>query len=176
MSYPIVSPPVDEFKEKVPQLFQESIDRFTEFRGELSLYVKKEDIVKICETLRDHPELQFNYLADLTAVDHLREMQEVDPRFHVIYHLFSTVTKQRIRLKAPIFENHPVIDSVTSVWIAADWHERECYDMFGIHFEGHPDLRRILMPEDWEGYPLRKDYPVSDQEPYEYIKKQLADE
>jgi NADH-quinone oxidoreductase subunit C len=93
-----------------------------------------------------------------------------------VYHLFSTITKKRIRLKAPVWENKPEIDSVTPVWCGANWHERECFDMFGIVFKGHPDLRRILMPDDWEGHPLRKDYPVNDQEVYEYIDKQLADE
>jgi len=83
-----------------------------------------------------------------------------DPRFEVIYHLHSTERNNRLRLKVRVRENEPEVDSVTGVWRGANWYEREVFDMFGIRFRNHPDLRRILMPTDWEGYPLRKDYPV----------------
>jgi NADH-quinone oxidoreductase subunit C len=176
MTFSIVSDPVDTIKNAIPELFESAVIRHVEFRGELTLWVKPEFIVEMCRTLRETAELNFNYLSDLTAVDHLKEMKEGEPRFEVVYNLFSTRTKKRVRLKAAAWGDPPAIRSVTPVWVGANWHERECYDMFGIVFEGHPDLRRILMPEDWEGYPLRKDYPYASQEPYEYLKKQLADE
>lgn len=174
--FSILSDPIEAIKKAAPDLFQSAIEDAVEFRGETTLFVKPDFILEVCNTLRDHPALRFDMLSDLTAVDHLKEMKEGEPRFHVVYHLFSTKSKKRIRLKAPVWIDNPEIDSVTSIWVAADWHERECYDMFGIRFKEHPDLRRILMPDDWEGYPLRKDYPVNTQEVYEYIRKQLADE
>jgi len=176
MTIPIVSQPVEEIIAAMPGLFQQAVERYSEFRGELTLYVKNEAVVDVCRALKDDPDLRFDFLADLTAIDRLKEMKKGEPRFYVVYHLFSTSTKRRIRLKAPALGNPPAIVSVTPVWRGADWHERECFDMFGVRFEGHSDLRRILMPEDWEGHPLRKDFPVYDQEPYEYLKKQLADE
>ncbi len=176
MSFPIVSQPIDQVKALMGDLYHETVDSYTEFRGELTLYVKNDAIVSVCQALKDNPDLKFDFLSDLTAVDNLNDMNNGDSRFHVVYNLFSTTYKHRIRLKAPALGEPPHIASVTPVWVGANWHERECYDMFGIRFDDHPDLRRILMPEDWEGHPLRKDYPVADQEPYEYINKQLADE
>ncbi|MBN2325891.1 MAG: NADH-quinone oxidoreductase subunit C [Candidatus Omnitrophica bacterium] len=174
--FSIVAPSLDSVQKALANLYDIAIDQAVEFRGELTLYVKPDRIVEVCKALRDHADLVFDMISDLTAVDHLQEMKEGEPRFHVVYHLFSTKMKHRIRLKAPVWEQSPEIDTVMSVWCGANWHERECFDMFGILFRGHPDLRRILMPEDWEGHPLRKDYPVSGQEVYEYINKQLADE
>ena len=178
MSFTIVSEPVEVIKERLDTLFDEAVESAIEFRGELTLIVKADCIVRVCEALRDHPELRFDLLADLTAIDNLNDedFDNSKPRFYVVYNLFSTVSKRRIRLRSALVGEPPTIDTVTTVWYGANWHERECYDMFGIIFEGHPDLRRILMPDDWEGYPLRKDYPVADQETYEYINKQLADE
>jgi len=176
MSFSIVSDPVTIFQEKLGSLFTDAVMQFQEYRGELTLTVRPERIIELCQALREHPDLRFDLLSDLTAVDHLQDRKAGDPRYHVVYHLFSTHTKKRIRLKAPVDGETPEIDSVTPVWRGADWHERECYDMFGIVFRGHPDLRRILMPEDWVGYPLRKDYPVTGEETYDYINKQLADE
>jgi NADH-quinone oxidoreductase subunit C len=176
MPFAIVAESKDKIEDALGALYEEAVDDVVEFRGEITLYVKSEPILAICKVIKNHDDLKYNMLADLTAVDHLNEMKDGDPRFHVVYHLFSTLSKRRIRIKAPVWEQTPSIDSVTSLWNAANWHERECYDMFGIEFKNHPDLRRILMPSDWEGYPLRKDFPVSDQEPYEYINKQLADE
>ncbi|MFB3788761.1 MAG: NADH-quinone oxidoreductase subunit C [bacterium] len=176
MTFPSVSDPVETLQAALPGIYDAAVEKAVEFRGELTLYIKPEYVTQVCQALRDHPDHRFDMISDLTAVDHLREMQDVEPRFHVVYHLFSTKTKKRLRLKAPVWENRPEIDSVTPVWCGANWHERECYDLFGIVFKGHPDLRRILMPADWEGHPLRKDYPVNDQEVYEYIGKQLADE
>ncbi len=118
---------------------------------------KKKKIKEILSYLKNAPGLEFDYLVDLSAVDYLgfREC-----RFDVVYHLMSIKYRHRIRVKALVPEQQCFIDSVTDLWATANWFERECFDMFGIEFKGHPDLRRILMPEDWNGFPLRKDYPV----------------
>jgi len=142
-------------KEKHPASILES----AEFRGDLTIVVKREDIVRVCRFLHDDADLSFNFLSDLTAVD--RSARE--PRFDVIYHLFSLDKNHRMRLKVRADEDQAV-PSVTSIWSNADWFEREVFDMFGIAFEGHPDLRRILMPNDWVGHPLRKDFPLTKEE------------
>lgn len=126
------------------------------FRGETSLTVDRGSIVALCEVLRDDDNLAFDFLADLCGVDR----HPSAPRFEVVYHLYSVRHGHRLRLKVPLAEEDPVIDSVTGVWETADWHERECFDLFGIRFRNHPDLRRILLPEDFEGHPLRKDFPL----------------
>ncbi len=137
--------------------FTDDIISVSEFRGQTSVAIKKNNILSIARFLQREPGLSFDYLQDLCGVDYLGKRT---PRFEVVYHLYSIKSRKGIRLKALVPEDNCRIMSVTSVWKGADWHERECYDMYGIIFEGHPDLRRILMPEDWEGYPLRKDYPV----------------
>ena len=134
------------------------------FRGEQTIIVKKERIVDICRTLRDHADTQFNYLSDMTAVDNLQHIKDGDIRFEVVYNLYSLATFERVRIKALVDEDDPAIDTVESVWPAANWNEREIYDMFGISFNNHSDLRRILMPDDWIGHPLRKDYPIGGEE------------
>jgi len=126
------------------------------FRGELTIVVPREHLRRAAEFLRSDPELQFTFLSDVAGVDRF----PMEPRFEVNYHLMSLARRERLRLKVCIAGSDPVVESVTSVWPGADWHEREIFDLFGVRFEGHPDLRRILMPEDWEGHPLRKDYPV----------------
>lgn len=110
----------------------------------------------VCEFLRDASGLSFKYLSDLTAVDHYPN----EPRFETVCHLLSLESFQRIRLKVRIPGDDPRVDSLVPVWPGAAAFEREVFDLFGIRFEGHPDLRRILLPEDWEGHPLRKDYPT----------------
>ncbi len=145
--------------EKLKARFTKSILEVAEFRGELTIIVRKEDIVPTCQFLRDDPELSFNFLSDLCGIDWL----ERKPRFDVVYNLYSIQKNHRVRLKVQV-EDGETIPSVTSVWGTANWHEREVFDMFGIRFEGHPDLRRILMPEDWEGHPLRKDFPLTKEE------------
>ncbi len=126
------------------------------FRGELTVVVPREQLRHAAEFLRGDPELQFVFLSDITATDRF----PIEPRFAVNYHLVSLERRERLRLKVRVSGDTPVVDSVTAVWPTADWHEREIFDLFGVRFEGHPDLRRLLMPDDWEGYPLRKDYPV----------------
>ena len=127
-----------------------------EFRGELTIVVSKDRIVKVCKFLKEDAELRFDLLADLCGID----MQTSPKRFGVIYNLFSIANKYRIRLKTFTEEEHPNVPTVTGVWGTANWHEREAFDMFGIIFEGHPDLRRIYMPDEFEYYPLRKDFPL----------------
>ncbi len=111
--------------------------------------------------LKEDPELQYNYLMDLTAVDYWKRK----PRFEVVYHFLSVVHSFRLRLKLPVAEPEPTVDSLTSLWPSANWYEREVYDMFGIQFTGHPDLRRILLYPEFEGHPLRKDYPIKRRQP-----------
>lgn len=125
-------------------------------REELSLYVERSALREACVLLRDDPNCPFNFLSDVTCVD----WYPTQPRFEVIYHLFSISRKERIRLKVRLNGEAPAVESVTSVWPAANYFEREVFDLFGVRFTGHPYLRRLLMPEEWEGHPLRKDYPV----------------
>ncbi len=125
-------------------------------REELTIWVEKGSIREACAILRDDPECPFNYLCDLTAVD----WYPSEPRFEVVYHLLSIPGKERVRLKAKIDGSSPAIESVTSVWPSANFYEREVFDLFGVRFTGHPNLKRIMMPDNWEGHPLRKDYPV----------------
>ena len=147
---------------KLREKFASSIIEVKEFRGEVTVTVSKENITAICRFLRD--ELRYNLLTDVTAVDYLGR----EPRFMVVYNLYSIPNKDRLRLKAPVAESDCTIDSMAGVWNSANWLEREVYDLMGIVFTGHPDLRRILMTDDWVGYPLRKDYPLQGpgREPY----------
>jgi NADH-quinone oxidoreductase subunit C len=123
-------------------------------RNEPTLWIEPARILEVCRYLKDQQ--QFVRLSAITAVDWL----PADPRFEVVYLLHSLSRNQRLRLKCWVAEAEPEIDSVTAVWRTADWYEREVFDMFGVRFRNHPDLTRILMPSDWEGHPLRKDYPV----------------
>ena len=125
-------------------------------REEMTIYVDRSAIREACSLLRDYPECPFNYLSDVTCVDWC----PAEPRFEVVYHLLSISQKERVRLKVRLRGDSPAVDSVTSVWPGANYFEREVFDLFGIRFNGHPYLRRLLMPENWEGHPLCKDYPV----------------
>jgi NADH-quinone oxidoreductase subunit C len=125
-------------------------------RDEMSIYLDRSYLREICALLRDHPDCAFNFLSDVTCVDWF----PAEPRFEVIYHLLSIPKKERVRLKVRVESASLAVESVMPVWPAANYFEREVFDLFGIRFIGHPYLRRLLMPEDWEGHPLRKDYPV----------------
>ena len=120
-----------------------------------AIYVRAHQLLQTCTALRDTPSLRFNVLIEVTCADYFPR----DPRFELVYHLLSIPHKRRVRLKVRATEQTPV-PTVQQVWPAAGWLEREVWDMFGVIFDGHPDLRRLLMPEDWEGHPQRKDYPV----------------
>jgi NADH-quinone oxidoreductase subunit C len=137
------------------------VSEVREGHGEVTIIVPPDSIYEICAFLKNQH--HFDLLADLTGAD---QGPEEDPRFEVNYHLFSTKHFQRLRLKALVTEDDPRIESVVGLWRTADWHERETYDMFGVVFEGHPDLRRILLPSDFDGHALRKDYPLRGYEPY----------
>jgi NADH-quinone oxidoreductase subunit C len=149
--------------DKLRAKFGDTVLDEKEFRGEVTVVVKKEEIVAVCTFLKD--DLGFNFLTDLCGVDYLGTA----PRFMVVYHLYNIGTHQRFRVKASVEESDARIDTVSGVWSTANWHERECYDLMGISFNNHPDLRRILLPDEWEGHPLRKDYPLQgpDREPYQ---------
>lgn len=125
-------------------------------RDELTIWIEKGSLREACAVLREDSACPFDYLADLTAVD----WYPSEPRFEIVYHLLSIPTKERVRLKARVDGSSPAIESVTSVWAAANFYEREVFDLFGVRFTGHPNLQRIMMPDNWEGHPLRKDYPV----------------
>ena len=125
-----------------------------------TLIVPADRLVEMCTFLRDDPELEFALLSWIGGVDLLPR----HPRFDVVYNLLSLTHHMRIHLKVEVSEEHPRVPSVVSVWPTADWHERETYDFYGIEFTGHPDLTRILLPEDWEGWPLRKDSPLGYEE------------
>ncbi|MBI4379478.1 MAG: NADH-quinone oxidoreductase subunit C [Nitrospinae bacterium] len=146
---------------KLKERFHNSIIDIHSFRGDDTAIVKKEDILRITKFLRDDEELLYNFMMDLTAVDYLGR----EPRFEVVYHLYSLKYNKRVRIKAPVPEQDCTIDSIISIWIAADWFEREAYDLYGIIFKGHPNLKRILLYEGFKGYPLRKDYPVRKRQP-----------
>jgi len=124
-------------------------------RGELTLEIAAGKIASICGFLKY--DQKFVRISTVTAVDRY----PAEPRFEVVYHLHSIERNERVRLKCRLRGEDPVIESVTGVWRGANWYEREVFDLFGIKFLGHPDLRRIMMPDDWEGYPLRKDYPIT---------------
>lgn len=143
--------------EKIRARFPDDILKTEEYRGQSSVSLKKERILAICRFLHDEPDLSMDLLKDVCGVDYLGKR---NVRFEVVYHLYSIQHNHLLRVKVPVSEMECSIDSVTSVWRGADWHERECFDMYGIKFRGHPDLRRILLPEDWKGHPQRKDYPV----------------
>jgi NADH-quinone oxidoreductase subunit C len=123
--------------------------------NELTLEIAPARINSVCGYLKY--DQHFARLSSVTAVDRY----PAEPRFEVVYHLQSVERNQRVRLKCRLSGENPQIESVTSVWRGANWYEREVFDLFGIRFRGHPDLRRIMMPDDWEGHPLRKDYPVT---------------
>ena len=128
----------------------------SEFRGQLSLVVDRKQIAEVARFLRDDADLNYNFLENLCGVDYLGR----EPRFEVVYHLLSHRNRHRVCLKVGVPEADPTVPTLTGVWPTANWQEREVYDMFGIPFDNHPDLRRILMPEDWDGHPQRKDYPL----------------
>jgi NADH-quinone oxidoreductase subunit C len=142
--------------EKLKIQFSSSVLEVKEFRDETTVYIKKEDIVAVCNFLRDDQDCQFDYLSDLCGAD----AYTPENRFEVVYNLYSLQNRQRLRLKIFTDESDLHVPSVTSVWPGAGWPEREAYDMFGIIFDGNSDLRRMYMPEEFEYFPLRKDFPL----------------
>lgn len=151
--------------EKIQAQHPDAIEEIYEFRGDTWLYIRPEYLLEVCRLLRDDPELSYLYISDVMGLDWLPYWQagERPKRFEVVYNLYSPVSFQRIFLKVRVNEGES-LPSVTSIWQGANYPEREVYDMFGIRFEGHPNLKRILMPDDWVGHPLRKDFPLGGEE------------
>ena len=180
--------------ESVTGRFPEAVSASHAYRGDATVVLKRESLCEVARFLKEDPALQMNLLADLTAVDYSTfgngpapaffassgvtvrprsQMPDEDPwpgppgpeRYTVVYHFYSLAHKHRVRLVVPLPDDDPEVDSLSELWPAADWLEREVWDMFGIRFRGHPDLRRILMYPEFEGHPLRKDYPVNLRQP-----------
>ncbi len=159
-----------EAQQVFARLEQQFPGKVHDFKGDVPepyLMVRADGIVEVCRFLRDYADLKFEVLSDLTAVDWPKE-----EKLQVVYHLFSYSHRHQIVLKVDLPRNHSKIATVESVWKVANWFEREVYDLFGVTFEGHSDLRRIMLPEDWVGFPLRKDYV--EQEEYDGISTQRA--
>jgi NADH-quinone oxidoreductase subunit C len=133
-----------------------AIEEVLEFRGETTLVVPRKVLLTVAARCREDENLQFNLLTDATCVDRF----PLEPRFELQYHLVSIPKRNKLRLRVRVSGDDPVVDSLVPVWPGANWLEREVFDLMGIRFAGHPDLRRILLPDDWEGHPLRKDFPV----------------
>jgi len=145
---------------RLKETLSESITATDEYRGDLRVAVPRQKLVEVARFLRDDPVLQYVFLENLCGVDYLGRT----PRFEVVYHLFSFSNAHRLTLKVGVPEEDATVPSLTALWVTATWQERECFDMFGIIFTDHPSLERILMPEDWEGYPQRKDVPLGGEE------------
>lgn len=146
-----------ELSDALKKAFPSECIETTEFQGQFGVTVKKGRIKELLRFLHDTPDLGCTFLSDLCGVDYLGKKE---PRFEVVYHVYSLKNNAMLRIKAQVTESDATIDSVTDLWLGADWRERECFDMFGIRFNNHPDLRRLLMPDDWDGYPLCKEYPL----------------
>jgi len=146
---------------KIKEHFPEAVLSSHSHLGQDTVVVADENLLQLAKFLKNDPDLQFHYLMDLTAVDNWKEK----PRFEVVYHLCSIEKRLRLRVKVPVDEPDPEVHSLTSLWSSADWYEREVYDMFGVKFRGHPNLQRILMYPEFEGHPLRKDYPITKRQP-----------
>jgi NADH-quinone oxidoreductase subunit C len=141
---------------KLKNTLPDSTLNVEEFRGDVTVTVKRDALLQVCTFLRDDPDYSFRFLVDVTAVDY----KDKTSRFVVVYHLLSHEHNQRLRLKVPLEGEEPEIETVTHIWPTANWHERETYDLLGIRFLNHRDLRRILLPDHWDSHPLRKDYPL----------------
>lgn len=149
---------IDKVKERYPSLV---LDQH-HFRGDQTITVKKECGLTFFKFLRDDPDLSFDILMDLTAVDYLNKKPV---RFEVVYHFYSLKYNHRLRVKIPVAEHDNILESMTPLWKSANWFEREVWDLYGVKFSGHPNLRRILLYEGFKGHPLRKDYPINKRQP-----------
>ncbi len=149
---------IDRIKDK----FGDKVLESHNYRGDQTVTVAKESIHEVSKFLRDDSELSFEFLMDITAVDYLDKKEN---RFEAVYHFYSLKNNNRVRVKAPLNEDNCEIDTVTDLWKTADWYEREIWDMYGIKFKGHPNMKRILLYEEFKGHPLRKDYPINKRQP-----------
>ncbi len=151
----------EKLKEFFEKNFSGAVLRVDEFRGQLSFYIRKEFLLDICKAIFDDQEFEFRFLSDICSLDWLNAPDEDEGRFEVVYNLYSLKHKFRFFIKVRLPADNPEIDSLTSIWCAADWLEREVYDLMGITFAGHPNLVKILTPDDLEGFPLRKDFSLT---------------
>ncbi len=158
---PAAPPPEPVVLARLRERFPDAVRATHAFRGDATAEITPASLFDVCAFLRDDPELAFDFLVDITAVDYIGTV----PRFEVVYHLYSLAKSHRVRLKARVPEEDPRIASLVPLWRGADWLERETWDMYGIRFEGHPDLRRIFLYEEFQGHPLRKDYPKEKRQP-----------
>jgi NADH-quinone oxidoreductase subunit C len=157
--------------QKLKQRFPDAVtETYTGKGGDDVALVRRERLEEVCRFLKDDPGMRFDMAPYITAVDYLGS----DPRFDLVYQLYSTVHNHRIRLRVGVPEGDPVVRSVTPIWKGANWYERYCWDLYGIRFEGHPDHRRLYMYEEFEGHPLRKDYPLRGRQPL--IPERVVDE
>ena len=152
----------NHFIDKINSKYKKIIIDSHNFREDQTITVKKGVIIDLFKFLRDDPELDFKFLMDLTAVDYLNRK---DSRFEVVYHFYSLSNNARLRVKTPVDEHDCEIASVASLWKTANWYEREVWDLYGITFNGHPNMKRILLYEEFKGHPLRKDYPINKRQP-----------
>ena len=155
----------DLVTERLREHFGERLLDLVEDRNELTVAVGRDSLIELVSYLRDDPDLEFSRLSSVCGVDYLA--QERDPRFAVVYHIHSLLLKRYVRVRVPVDEDDAVVPSLCVVWPGANYFERETFDMYGIRFDGHPDLKRILLPDDFDGYPLRKDF-VQNREPIEF--------
>ena len=149
---------IDLIKSKYADLVLDSHN----FRGDQTVTIDKGSIHAVSQFLRDDPELSFDFLMDITAVDYIDKKEK---RFEVVYHFYSLKNNNRVRVKAPVDEESCEIDTITDLWKTTDWYEREIWDMYGINFKGHPNMKRLLLYEEFKGHPLRKDYPINKRQP-----------
>lgn len=149
---------------QIQEKFQQAVFATHDFRGDETIVVKHEALIDLMRFLKNDSEFLFDFLMDLTAVDYLN-FGEARPRFEIVYHLYSSSKNKRLRVKVSVEEENSSVPTVTAIWPAADWYEREVWDMFGIRFIGHSNLKRILMYEEFVGHPLRRDYPVNKRQP-----------
>lgn len=145
--------------------FAEALIKEDNFRNQQSFYIKENFLLEICQALYDNEELNVKLLSDITSLDWLNHANEKFGRFEIIYNFYSINNKYRFFIKVCIDEDNASVDSLTSIWAGADWMEREVFDMMGIKFNGHPDLTKILTPDELEGHPLRKDFPLTYEQP-----------
>ena len=154
--------------QRVQEKFSPEIVETHAFRGDETIIIRPSALPAVAKFLKETPELDFNFLMDLTAVDYLNFAGgkiKKESRFEVVYHFYSLKQNQRLRLKVPVDEKNPEVDTLCDLWPSANWYEREVWDMFGIRFKGHPNLKRILMYEEFKGHALRKDYPFNKRQP-----------
>ena len=152
--------PMEIAKVLLEQFPEEIIDTY-DFHGQTAVISRRDRIVDMLRWLRDTPGIEMNHLMDLCGADNLkRQGNDNLERFEVIYNLYSIARRHEFRIRVQVPENDPCLDSATGLWSGVDWMERECFDLLGISFNNHPDLRRVLLPDDWPGHPLRKEYPL----------------